>query len=681
MSDVNDSMQNKADMASARRRSRLDVESVRNQIYGHEIWSEHNRLAFLLARDPAFDKSQIFHMTRGEWYKRALRMTEKLTELSQIHSWSSREFSTAVSLVGEPMPLDLNEIAFAPVFLAQASPELLAKYRSLVINKGILGCYLQTELGHGSNVASLETTATYIPQTQEIEIHSPTLTSRKWWIGALARTSTHGVVQARLILPGGKDLGPHLFFVQLRSMDDHRVLPGITLGDIGPKVMNGYAATDNGYAVFDRVRIPRENMLSRFAQVTPTGEYIKPPHAKMSYGGMVYIRSTIVPNSGWTIAKAITIAVRYATVRRQGGKGEDNLERQIITYPSVYYRLLPIISHAYVFILLGRSLIHAFDVMSRQLAAGNASLLAEMHATTSGLKALSTRVSVQDVETARRALGGHGYSAFSGLGNIYADKLPSVTYEGDNYVLDQQVVRAAVKAYKNYKNLKLPSESALTPSTAYLRKLPALKSGKPGFQADEVNWNSSSDFVDLLEKRAALMVQNYAETPEFDANAAHRVSCAVTEAFVALQVGTYIPELFKSFDTRTAQIMNNLLNLYLLSTIETALVDFLSFGFFSSGLGSNLRDATTPVRVALNNLCANLLPEAIGLTDAFGFSNWELESALGVYDGNVYEALVERAAADPLNKSTGDVPDGYVEYLRPLMERGRKLAASQGAKL
>ena len=147
-------------------------------------------------------------------------------------------------------------------------------------------CYLQTELGHGTNVSSLETTATYIPDTQEFELHSPTLTSSKWWIGALGKTATHGVVQARLILPSGKDAGPHLFFVQLRSLDDHKVLPGITIGDIGPKAMAGYSAVDNGFARFDRVRIPREQMLSAFASVTPGGQYVRPPHAKLSYGGV-----------------------------------------------------------------------------------------------------------------------------------------------------------------------------------------------------------------------------------------------------------------------------------------------------------------------------------------------------------------------------------------------------------
>ena len=50
--------------------------------------------------------------------------------------------------------------------------------------------------------------------------------------------------------------------------------------------MGGYTAVDNGYARFDHVRIPRDQMLSAFASVTPKGEYIKPSHAKLSYGGV-----------------------------------------------------------------------------------------------------------------------------------------------------------------------------------------------------------------------------------------------------------------------------------------------------------------------------------------------------------------------------------------------------------
>lgn len=50
-------------------------------------------------------------------------------------------------------------------------------------------------------------------------------------------------------------------------------------------------ATDNGFGRFDNVRIPKENMLSKFAQVTEDGKYIQPPHAKLSYGGVSTVLS------------------------------------------------------------------------------------------------------------------------------------------------------------------------------------------------------------------------------------------------------------------------------------------------------------------------------------------------------------------------------------------------------
>ena len=50
--------------------------------------------------------------------------------------------------------------------------------------------------------------------------------------------------------------------------------------------MQGYSSTDHGFIRFDRVRIPKEHMLSKFAQVTDDGGYIQPPHSKLSYGGV-----------------------------------------------------------------------------------------------------------------------------------------------------------------------------------------------------------------------------------------------------------------------------------------------------------------------------------------------------------------------------------------------------------
>uniref|UniRef100_A0A8H7XY14 Acyl-coenzyme A oxidase n=1 Tax=Psilocybe cubensis TaxID=181762 RepID=A0A8H7XY14_PSICU len=661
--DVNE--QTGIDMAKARGASTVGVENVRDYLHhGRDEWLARSRIVSLLQQDPVFDKSKRDFMSRTERYERGLALTNRIYELQEIHNWSDQETKVAISVLDEQLSIGLHNVAFQPVFMLQGGPTLVKKYGHLIAARAIFGCYLQTELGHGTNVSRLETTATFIPETQEFEIHSPTLTSSKWWIGALGKTATHGVVQAKLIL-GGKDMGPHLFFIQLRSL--------------GPKALAGFSPTDNGFARFNRVRIPKENMLSGFAQVTNDGKYIQPPHAKLSYGGMLYIRANMVTGGGWLIAKAATVSIRYATVRRQGERGPDGLEKQIITYPSVYYRLLPILSRAYMFLQLGRTLTTAFDTMSSRLKQGDTSLLAEMHATTSGLKVYVSSSGVQDLETARRSMGGHGYSAFAGLGRLYADYLPSVTYEGDNFVLDQQVVRSALKSYRALLASKPPQASSLSPSSQYLRHLiahPALPSSPT-----EQDWRDPSVSVVLLELRAALIVNEHAQhvkAGEVDASANQRVSKAVTEAFVAGQVGEMIQDLSKLPETDKT-VVTKVFLLYLLTTVEGGLTDFLSFGIIRPSSGSTPKDPTRSVRLAIKRLCEELLPEAIGLTDAFGFTDWDLDSALGVYDGKVYEALWERVKAEPLNQS--EVPAAYQESIKPMLKRGQLQASALISKL
>jgi len=67
------------------------------------------------------------------------------------------------------------------------------------------------------------------------------------------------------------------------------------------------------------------------------------------------------------------------------------------------------------------------------------------------------------------------------------------------------------------------------------------------------------------------------------------------------------------------------------------------------------------------------------LTDAFGFTDYELDSALGVYDGKAYENLFKRAQLEPLNEK--EVVDGYEEFIKPILERGRNLIEKGKAKL
>ena len=99
----------------------------------------------------------------------------------------------------------------------------------------IIGAYAQTELGHGSNVRSLETTSTWNPNDCTFTLHSPSLTAAKWWAGTMGLTANYAIVMAKLIV-NGKDHGPHPFVCQIRDLTTHEPLEGIYVGDIGPKM-------------------------------------------------------------------------------------------------------------------------------------------------------------------------------------------------------------------------------------------------------------------------------------------------------------------------------------------------------------------------------------------------------------------------------------------------------------
>lgn len=106
---------------------------------------------------------------------------------------------------------------------------------------------MQTELGHGSNVAGLETTATLDLEADEFVIHTPSIKAVKFWPGSLGVQATHAIVFARCISLDA-DYGVQPFIVQIRDLETHEPMPGIEVGDIGTKI--GYNNIDNGYIKF-----------------------------------------------------------------------------------------------------------------------------------------------------------------------------------------------------------------------------------------------------------------------------------------------------------------------------------------------------------------------------------------------------------------------------------------------
>jgi acyl-CoA oxidase len=160
---------------------------------------------------------------------------------------------------------------FMPTLAATGTPAQIAEWMPRALAPSIIGCFAQTELAHGSNVRALETTATHDPRTHEFELNTPSLGATKFWPGGLGNTSTHAVVMAQLVTADGGRHGVHGFIVPLRSPVDHTPLPGVSVGDIGPKM--GYHDNDNGFLFLSHVRIPGAHMLARHARVTPAGAF------------------------------------------------------------------------------------------------------------------------------------------------------------------------------------------------------------------------------------------------------------------------------------------------------------------------------------------------------------------------------------------------------------------------
>ena len=140
------------------------------------------------------------------------------------------------------------------------------------------------------------------------------MTSVKFWPGGAAYSCNFAIVMAKLVIDG-QEHGIHAFLVQLRSLEDHSVMPNLELGDIGKKF--GFESHDNAYIKFNQLRIPRLHMLMRFARVTPEGKFERLRSEVLMYAAMLLMRGTVclLGSFYWTIST--TIAIRYSCVRRQ----------------------------------------------------------------------------------------------------------------------------------------------------------------------------------------------------------------------------------------------------------------------------------------------------------------------------------------------------------------------------
>ncbi|KAG2563238.1 hypothetical protein PVAP13_8KG311800 [Panicum virgatum] len=304
------------------------------------------------------------------------------------------------------------------------------------------GCFAMTELHHGSNVQALQTTATFDPVTDEFIINTPNDGAIKWWIGNAAVHGKFATVFARLILPlQGKgepaDMGIHAFIVPIRDFETHAVLPGIEINDCGHKI--GLNGVDNGALRFRSVRIPRDNLLNRFGDVSRDGKY-----TSTTLGELVGGRVGIAYCSVGVLKVAVTIAVRYALLRHQFGPPKQP-EISVLDYQSHQHKLMPMLASSYAFHFATVQLVDKYSEMKKT---NDEDLIADVHVLSSGLKAYITSYTAKSISICREACGGHGYAAVNRFGALRNDHDIFQTFEGDNTVLLQQVAGDLLKQYQ-----------------------------------------------------------------------------------------------------------------------------------------------------------------------------------------------------------------------------------------
>jgi alkylation response protein AidB-like acyl-CoA dehydrogenase len=320
-----------------------------------------------------------------------------------------------------------------------------------------LGVFGLTELGHGSNVNGMETTATYDRARDEFVVHSPTFTAQKYWPGNIAEYGQFATVFARLVIDG-KDCGPHGFVVPIRDGPRGKPLPGVTVRDsIGQKLC--FNGVDNGGLLFNQVRVPRSALLDRFSAVEAGGHFRSDLPKDQLFGKTMGVflpgRICIALLALAGLKVGLAVAVSYGETRKQfgprGSGAGGEAEVPIMTHLTHQRRLMPALARTY-------ALDAALKYIGARLAAthdGSARLeVKAVHAHAAGIKAVVSWDATRLLQTARECLGGQGIRAANLVGPMRDHVDMYCTGEGDNVVLMNQVTRFLLDEWKRQSRTK-----------------------------------------------------------------------------------------------------------------------------------------------------------------------------------------------------------------------------------
>ncbi|CAH1130846.1 unnamed protein product [Ceutorhynchus assimilis] len=514
----------------------------------------------------------------------------------------------------------------------------------------IIGCYCLTEIAHGSNVKGMQTTATYDKEKRAFILNCKDFQAAKCWAGGLGQMATHAIVYAQLVTENINH-GLHCFVVPVRDPKTLLAYPGIIVGDMGEKI--GLNGIDNGFLLFNNYEIPRENLLNKLGDVTDDGQYItsfKDPNKRhgAALGSLSLGRVAITGICESYGSKAITIAVRYAGVRKQFGPDDDN-EVALLEYQTHQYRLLPYLAAVYVVRIFSTRLSELQYQFSIASVLGNDTANLpdwgmELHAVSSASKPIAGWTMKEAIQESREACGGHGYLKAAGIGDIRNDHDANMTYEGENHILIQQTSNWLLKMWPlvvKRQKISTPMKSAdfLTNGMDIL-----LNSKFPAKNIEEIcrpesilviyQWlichlmQKSSNKLDqeLHKSKTQFWAKN--DSQVFNAK---NLSIAFIQHFM---LQTMLEKIAEAQEVELKNVLVKIFALYGLFSLEKYHLSSLYQGGFAVG-----PLAATLIQEAILKICSELKNDAVALVDVIAPPDFVLNSVLGASDGEVYKHL------------------------------------------
>ncbi|KAL7748871.1 hypothetical protein RI367_005784 [Sorochytrium milnesiophthora] len=661
------------DLQKERSNAAFDVQKMHVWVVEGEERARKKKICYdIIERDPAlsFAKGHPFDLSTAELREKSDVVISKLwqtmaqirrfvevsksfkdPDMKEVLLYCMCELSESFS-----MRTFVAESLFSRSFRLFGTKEQYDAWIDDIMSWRAIGCFGMTELGHSSSLRGIETTATYDPEHEEFIIHSPSITATKWY-AALCQ-----------LIVNGTEHGLHWFVVQLRDQKTGRFMPGVACGDIGHKA--GRNGLDNGWILFSHARIPRENMLMRWAAVDRSGKFTaKTTNAAISYAGLIAERLEITKGIPSSVGQALTIATRYTCMRRQGQNNE-----QIMDYTTVSSRLVPAIATIYAVLAVDRMVWkHWFALEDAAVddVATFTARLPDMHAISSGIKATVTWFGTEVLESCRRVMGGHAYSSYNAIPSLIGDFGVMTTGGGDNFVLAQQTTRYLLSCLRRAVQKK--ETFAADSSVAYLNRLrePIMQTTKNTFFAS--NSKAGDDVQQLydtfiwlclhkLQSLDAKLAQSLASNTPSHAWNQHLPDLVTmgtlhTHAYI---MRAYVDLVLADPQSPLHATHALLCRLYISHQIQRHVVDYIKLcpGYFGpaqlEALDAYVAHATAEART-----------QALALVDAWGFPDFVLKAPLGRYAGDGYTAYVNMVRNVPTT-TFGNPAPYWDREVRPL---------------